>query len=134
MQSIKTQVRVKTVMTRGQLLRMTNGLLAVLLMAAAPLPAWADPPVAPAQDPVQILADVTLIDAECRDVRVMFGPAIAAGEKLGLRFSDILPTGPLRARFEADYRQRFAGTSHDDLCSAVVQHYAAELPGLFTTP
>jgi hypothetical protein len=121
-------------MARGQLHRITNGLLAVLLMAAAPLPAWADPPVTPEQDPVQILADVTLIDAECHDVRVMFGPAIAAGKKLGLRFSDVLPAGPLRARFEAAYRRRFADTSQEELCGEVVRHYAAELPGLFTPP
>jgi hypothetical protein len=109
--------------------------LAALLLAAAPLPArGTGQPASPGPDPVQILADVTLIDAECRDVRVMFGAAIAAGEKLGLRFSDVMPTGPLRARFEADYRQRLADTTHDDLCVEVVQHYAAELPGLFTTP
>jgi len=113
------------------------GFAAALLTTAAPLTAWAaDAPSAPdaGQDPMQIMADVTLIDGECRDLHVMFGPAIAASEKLGLRFSDIMPTGPLRAQFEAAYRRRFAETSQEELCGQVAGHYAAELPGLFATP
>ncbi len=107
---------------------------AALVLAAGPTGATpADDPAVPV-DPVQIVADVTLIDAECRNVRVAFGPAIGILSLAGIRLGDVLPKGSLRDRFEADYKNRFETTSHDDLCGEVVTRYGTKFPGLFTAP
>ena len=81
-------------------------------------------------DAVQLLADVTLIDGECRNVAVNFGQAFQAALAMGLRASEVMPTGGRRPAFEAAMRSRFAATPHEDLCESLAKGYAARVPGV----
>jgi hypothetical protein len=105
--------------------------LAVLFCALASAAGLAtDSAAPPSADAIQMLADVTLIDGECRDVTVDFGRAFHAAAAMGLRAVDVMPTGTLRPAFEAAARSRFAKTSHEDLCGDLARSYGERVPGL----
>ena len=102
-------------------------LIGARLSASSLAAATASPPP---PDAIQMLADVTLLDGECRNVEVNFGRAFQAADAMGLRAVDVMPTGPYRAAFEAAARTRLSDTPHDDLCEAVARAYAARVPGI----
>ena len=105
-------------------------LVGALALASPAAAATAGP--TPAIDAAaDLLADATLVDAECPSVAVDFGIALRAVEALDVQPSAFMPAGSLRGRFEAAYGQRFAGTSHDDLCGPVVDDEDRRFPGLF---
>ena len=83
---------------------------------------------------IQMLADLTLIDGQCRGMTVIFGQAFRAGEAKGLSATDIMPTGPLRERFEAAYLRRYRETTQAELCGELADRYSAEIPGVLTRP
>jgi hypothetical protein len=124
-----------SILLRRRCAAVRNASLAALLTLAGPLTARAaeadDSTLSPA---IQMLADVALIDHECRNVGVVFGKAFQASETQGVPVLDVMPGGPLRPSFEAAYRLRFATASHEDLCGSVAARHAAEIPGLFAAP
>jgi hypothetical protein len=83
---------------------------------------------------VQMLADVTLIDRECRNLETDFGPAFQTSERLGLPVADVMPGGQDRASFEAAMRDRVQTTSEDELCGAIAATYEEKLPGTIRRP
>ncbi|RYC32879.1 hypothetical protein D3273_05270 [Lichenibacterium minor] len=89
-------------------------------------------PVAEADDPLQVLADVVLIESDCRQFNVDYGRLFAYAERNGIRPVDIMPFGERRAAFDADYRRRARDTQGSRLCGALAQDRDALIPGVFT--
>ncbi len=50
---------------------------------------------------MQMLADATVIDAECRTTNTMYGALFLYGEEHGVQEDDILLSGKRRQEFEA---------------------------------
>lgn len=81
---------------------------------------------------MQLLADVTLIDSECRNLNAVFGMAFRYAEERGIHMTDVMPMGARRAEFQAAYDRRLEATAHEDLCGSLARQYDEEFPGLFT--
>ncbi len=107
------------------------GLSAGLVPGVAPGAAGPSRPVTAA---VQLLADVTLIDAQCRGVAVFFGSAFRIAAAQGLDVADVMPGSRLRRLFEAAMARRAAATSREELCGALATDYAAAMPDLMSRP
>ncbi len=82
---------------------------------------------------MQIVADATLIDAQCHGVAANFGMAFKFAEGHGIEPVDIMPVGSRRAEFQAAYHQRIKTTSLEELCGPLVSSYDQSFPGLFTS-
>lgn len=91
-------------------------------------------PADPREAAIQMLADVTLIDLQCRDLTVTFGTAFGRAAAEGLDVATVLPGEPLRPRFEAALRRRMAETPREQLCGTLAKDYAAAMPGLVSQP
>ena len=83
-------------------------------------------------DPLQVLADVVLIETRCRTLTVDYGRLFAYAEGAGIAPPDIMPTGPRRPAFEAALRGRTRDASTDQLCGPLAADRAARIPGLFS--
>ena len=83
-------------------------------------------------DALQVLADVVLIEAQCRTLSVDYDRLFAFAESKGIASVDIMPTGPRRAAFEAAYRARARDTATEGLCGPLAAERAALIPGLFS--
>ncbi len=95
--------------------------------------ASAGQPRAPAADDVlQVLADVVLIESECHQLNVDYGRLLAYAERNGIRPVEIMPLGERRAAFDAAYRRRAREALGDRLCGALAQDRDAAIPGVFT--
>ncbi len=106
-------------------------LLSLLLLCLLQSGGFAAAPAVPVPaDAVQLLADVTLMDGTCKQVAVDFGRAFQVADAMGLRASDVMPSGRLRAAFEAATRTRLAQTSPTELCEEVAKAYVDRVPGL----
>ncbi len=70
---------------------------------------------------MQVLADVVLIEAECRQFNVDYGRLFAFAERNGIRPVEIMPLGERRAAFDAAYRRRARDTRGDRLCGALAE-------------
>lgn len=81
---------------------------------------------------MQIVADATLIDAQCRSVNANFALAFKYAEEHGIDAADIMPVGSRRAEFQTAYRQRIKTTPAEELCGALISNYNRSFPGLFT--
>jgi len=81
---------------------------------------------------VQIVADATLIDAQCQSINANFGLAFKYAEEHGIDAADIMPVGSRRAEFQTAYRQRIKTTPPEELCGALISNYNRSFPGLFT--
>lgn len=81
---------------------------------------------------IEFLADVTLIDAQCRSLNATFGMAFTYAEGRGVHATDIMPLGARRAEFQAAYDRRARSTPHDELCGSLARRYDQEFPGLLT--
>ena len=108
------------------------------LIAGAPivLLALASPsspaPLPPSQTKaVQLLADVTLIDSECRKVNANFGVAFRYAEEQGVHAVDIMPLGRHRAEFQSASDRRLSTTAPDELCGSFMLQYERDFLGLF---
>ena len=108
--------------------------LALLLIGSACAGSAVARPATPREAAIQRLADVTLIDLQCRGVTVMFGTAFRMAASEGLNVADVMPGGPLRARFDADMRRRTVETPQEELCGALAKDYATAVPGLVLQP
>ena len=105
-------------------------LLAGLACASSSVPAAASS--ASQSQAIEVLADVTLIDAQCRTLNATFGMAFSYAEAHGVHATDIMPLGTRRAEFQAAYDRRAKATPHDELCGSLAHQYDQEFPGLFT--
>lgn len=83
-------------------------------------------------DPLQVLADVVLIETRCRTLTVDYGRLFAFAESNGIPAVEIMPTGPRRAAFEAAYKARAREAGTDQLCGPLAADRAALIPGLFS--
>jgi hypothetical protein len=81
---------------------------------------------------MQIVADATLIDAQCQGINANFGMAFKLAEGHGIEAADIMPVGGRRAEFQTAYHQRIQATSLEELCGPLVSRYNQSFPGLFT--
>lgn len=88
-------------------------------------------PAAP-DDPLQAVADVVLIESECRQLAVDYGKLFAYAERNGISPVDVMPLGERRAAFDARYRRRQRERRGADLCGALAAARGAEIPGVFT--
>ena len=84
-----------------------------------------------AEAAIQTLADVVLIESQCRRFTVDYGKLFAFAEQNGIRPTDILPTGARRAAFEDALRGRARERPGDDLCVDLAADRAAAIPGVF---
>jgi hypothetical protein len=80
---------------------------------------------------IQVLADVTLIDSQCRKVSADFGLAFRYAEEQGVRGVDVMPLGRRRASFDAASEHRLGTTPVAELCGSLLQRYVQNFPGLF---
>ncbi len=55
---------------------------------------------------MQVVADATVIDAECRTTNTMFGLVFRYGEEHGIQTVDVMPLGRRRREFETALNQR----------------------------
>ena len=83
---------------------------------------------------VQTLADLTLIDGTCHDLTVNFGIGFEFAREHGLSATAVMPTGPLRKAFEADFRDSATGYTPDVTCGVLAMHYSIAVPGSVTFP
>ncbi len=83
-------------------------------------------------DPLQVVADVVLIESQCRQLGVDYGRLFAYAASNGIRPVDILPTGERRAAFDAASRRRARETRGDALCADLAAARDAVIPGVFT--
>lgn len=97
-------------------------------------PGAAEQAQTPALSPLQVMADVTLIDARCHDSLVNFGALFRYGEDHGIAADSILPLGSHRRAFEAAMASRLAAASPEDLCGAVAVQDEAAAPGIIRHP
>ena len=81
---------------------------------------------------LQVLADVVLIEAQCRTLNVDYAKLFAFAERNGIDPVDIMPTGERRAAFEAAYGRRVREMPPEQLCSDLAAARAATIPGVFT--
>ena len=85
-------------------------------------------------DPIQVLADLTVIDDDCRDLAVDFGIGFRYAADQGLPAASILPTGRRRSAFETALRQTQSTLDDTVVCGALAHHYSVALPGSVTFP
>lgn len=83
------------------------------------------------EDAIQVMADLTEIDHECRDLDVNFGIGFQAAAQSGLVPTTIMPTGAKRPAFETALRLSAAYTD-ETICGALARHYSVALPGSVT--
>ena len=106
----------------------------LLLGAGVALPSAAETAAIPRIAPLQVMADVTLIDARCRGIVVDFGALFRYGEANGIAAIAVLPLGKSRKSFEAAYAWRAASTSPEDLCTGVAEQDDEVAPGVIRRP
>ena len=103
-----------------------------LAIGARALGAIAPPPNGSMGDAIQVLADLTAIDADCRDLAVDFGIGFRYAEQQGLPPSSVLPTGVRRSAFEAALRRTQTNYGAVIECGSLARHYSIALPGSVT--
>jgi hypothetical protein len=94
--------------------------------------AWAenartDPPGE--ADAIQVIADVTAIQARCWNLLVRPGIAFAYGETKGVRMIEVLPGGRLRSAFDKAFLDSNK-VDVEELCGPIANSYARDLPGV----
>lgn len=114
------------------------GLAASLAAAIAAL-CWRLPPAVAGQpraareaDALQQVADVVLIESECRTLNVDYAALFAFAERNGIDPLEIMPAGQRRAAFDAAYRRRAHDVKGPALCGTLAADRAAAIPGVFT--
>ena len=86
----------------------------------------------PVSDVIQVLADLTAIDLDCRDLSVNFGVGFRFAEDQGLAPATVLPTGTRRAAFEKAFQATQSAYDASTVCSVLAHHYSVALPGSIT--
>ena len=97
------------------------------------LPAWAAQVTTAAdRDTIQTVADVVLVEAQCRDYNVDYAKLFAFAERNGLHAVDIMPTGQRRSAFDAAYQRRARQMTPQQLCTDLAADRDAIIPGVLT--
>ena len=109
------------------------GMAAALPLAAQPA-AGAAPRANTVADAVQVLADLTAIDADCHGLAVDFGIGFRYAADQGVSPATILPAGSRRPAFETALRTTLSGYGDAVVCGALAHHYSVALPGSVTFP
>ena len=84
--------------------------------------------------PLQVMADITLIDAHCRNVSVNFGALFRYGEDHGIESISVMPLGSRRKAFEAAMASRLASAAPAELCSEITAQDDEAAPGVIRRP
>lgn len=82
-----------------------------------------------ADQTMQVLADLVLIDAQCPTLAVNFGATFRYAHANGIDPVEIMPLGSRRTLFEEAVRKRGAMTPAQDLCGPLAQTTGALVPG-----
>lgn len=85
-----------------------------------------------ASDALQVIADIVLIESECRQIDVDYGALFKFAERNGIRPVDIMPTGEHRAAFEAAYDWRSRAMRTEGLCIDLAAEREVTVPGVFS--
>jgi hypothetical protein len=101
-------------------------------IGARAMGAIAPPPHGSVKDAIQVLADLTAIDVDCRDLAVNFGVGFQYAEQLGLAPSSVMPAGARRPAFEAALHQTQSSYGAVIECGTLARHYSIALPGSVT--
>lgn len=92
------------------------------------------PKAAALNEAIQVLADLTAIDVDCRDLAVNFGIGFRYASDQGLAAAAILPAGPKRPIFETALNATQVNYGAAIVCGALAHHYSVMLPGSVTFP
>ena len=84
---------------------------------------------APDRDTIQTVADIVLVEAQCRRFNVDYAKLFAYAERNGLHAVDILPTGARRSAFDAAYQRQM---TPQQLCTDLAADRDASIPGVLT--
>ncbi len=95
-------------------------------------PAVASPSGAAGADALQAVADIILVESECRDLNVDYGKLFAFAVRNGIRPLDIMPLGSRRVAFNAAYRRRALEIPGERLCTDFATALDETVPGVFT--
>jgi hypothetical protein len=79
---------------------------------------------------LQEIADIVLIESECRAFTVDYGALFAFAERNGIDPLEIMPTGPRRPAFDAALRRRARAMKGAALCGAFAAEREAAFPGI----
>ncbi len=81
---------------------------------------------------MQTVADVVLVEAQCREYNVDYAKLFAFAERNGLHAVDIMPAGPRRSAFDAAYHRRARQMTPQQLCTDLAADREATIPGVLT--
>ena len=84
------------------------------------------------RDTIQTVADIVLVEAQCRDFAVDYAKLFAFAERNGIHAVDIMPTGSRRSAFDAAYQRRARQTTPQQLCTDLAADRDATIPGVLT--
>lgn len=84
------------------------------------------------RETIQTMADVVLVEAECRAFNVDYAKLFAFAERNGIHAVDIMPTGTRRSAFDAAYRRRARQMPLQQLCTDLAADRDAVIPGVLT--
>ncbi len=97
------------------------------------LPALAAQVTTPSdRDTIQTVADVVLVEAQCRQFNVDYAKLFAFAEQNGIHAVDIMPTGVRRSAFESAYQRRARQMTPQQLCTDLAADRDAVIPGVLT--
>lgn len=82
-------------------------------------------------DAMQAIADVVLIESECREIDVDYDRLFGFAERNGIAPADIMPAGARRRAFQADYDRRASEMPTERLCIDLAAEREATVPGVF---
>ena len=104
---------------------------APILLLALSLPAGSAPLPQGQTRAIQMLADVTLVDSQCKKVNANFGVAFGYAQEQGVHPADIMPLGRHRAEFQSASDRRLSTMPLNELCGSFTLQYERDFPGLF---
>ncbi len=105
--------------------------LAVLILRLLPAVA-AQVTTSADRDIIQTVADIVLVEAECREYTVDYAKLFAYAEQNNIHTVDILPTGARRSAFDAAYQRRARQMPRQRICTDLAGDRNATIPGVLT--
>ena len=84
------------------------------------------------RDTIQTVADIVLVEAQCRQFNVDYAKLFAYAEQNGIHAIDILPTGARRSAYDAAYQRRARQMTPQELCTDLAADRDATIPGVLT--
>ena len=84
------------------------------------------------RDTIQTVADIVLVEAQCRQFNVDYGKLFAFAERNGVHAVDLMPTGVRRSAFDSAYQRRARQMTPQQLCTDLAADRDATIPGVLT--